>query len=106
MYFAVVAVTALGFLVTSTQADPQKIILTSRANPSRDRARAKIGPSTIPLDDFFLGTDLQYVSYFGCFSSCSNFIPANLGGSGTYQVLSNINIHFFSLANTFFFGRH
>ena len=63
MYFklAVVAVTALGFLVTSVQADPQKIILTSRAKPSKYRARAELGPSTISLDDFFLGTDLQYV---------------------------------------------
>jgi hypothetical protein len=102
MYLAVVAVAALEFLVALTQADPQRITLMSRAKPSRDQARA-IEPSTIALQDFFLGTDLQYVSYFGCFSSRSSSIPANLGGSETSQVLSNINIHFFFLANTFFY---
>lgn len=102
MYLAVVAITALGFLVTLAQADPQKITLKSRAKSSRNRARAKPEPSTIPLLDDFLGTDLQYVLYFGCFRLVLISIPANLGGSETYQVLSNINIHFFSLANTIF----
>lgn len=77
MYFKLaVAVTALGFLITSAQADPQKFTLTSRAKPSKYQARAKLMPSTIPLKDFFLGTDLQYVSNFEYLSSCSNFYPS------------------------------
>ena len=75
MYLAVVAVTALGFLVTSAQADPQKFTLTSRPNRSRYQARAKLGPSTVPLDDFFLNTDLQYVFKFWISFVFSNFYP-------------------------------
>jgi hypothetical protein len=63
MYLSAMAVTALGYFVTLAQADPQKITLMSRSKPlgSRYRARA-INSSTISMDDFFLGTDLQYVS--------------------------------------------
>ena len=98
-----VIVALLGFLATHSlatpaQAVPQTITLSSRTidRSSRFRARA-ISSSTIPLRDFFLGTDLQSVFYI-FFISVLISVLAHSGGSETYQVLLFLH-DFLSLSN-------
>jgi len=86
MYLSVLVVVALGFLSSQSSlatSVPQKIALTSRSWPGR---RRDIAPSTIPLADFFLGTDLQYVMFLHLFPPVLILISTNLGGSETFQV--------------------
>ncbi|PPQ62926.1 hypothetical protein CVT24_006166 [Panaeolus cyanescens] len=53
---------SLVFLSHGAKIEPQTIALTARTVPrgSTFRRRASISPASIPLDDFFLGTDLQW----------------------------------------------
>lgn len=87
MYLLLVIVTLLGFFSTHSlaKAVPLSIALSSRKlNKLQGRG---LQPSTIPLKDFFLGTDLQYaIVYFKSFSFCLISVPTHSGGSEIYQV--------------------
>ncbi|PFH53799.1 hypothetical protein AMATHDRAFT_1026 [Amanita thiersii Skay4041] len=52
---------ALGSAYALKEATPQRIQLSSRVLPKRVRShRRQVSPTNVPLDDFFLGTDLQW----------------------------------------------
>lgn len=66
------------------RAVPQTIQLTSRMAPKRRSLKSRqLAPTTIPLADFFLGTDLQWVnSYF----ETNSIDEYNIDGLGTSPV--------------------
>ncbi|KAF8813784.1 acid protease [Phlegmacium glaucopus] len=90
MYLAVVAVVALGFLSSQTSvatSEPQKITLTLRRNPGRHRA---IAPATIPLADFFLGTDLQWFGNISVGTPPQELTVVFDTGSSTLEIASTL----------------
>jgi hypothetical protein len=62
------SVTILGLLsLVQAKAIPQTIELQSKVAPrGASLKRRALNPVTVPLADFFLGTDLQYVYQFSC----------------------------------------
>jgi len=78
-------IAALGFLgLAGAHTVPPKISLQSRvAFPVRSLKQRAISPATVPLADFFLGTDLQYVSRpCKAFKSTDTYFY-KIGGSAT-----------------------
>jgi len=78
-------IAALGFFgLAGAHAVPRQISLQSRvAPPGRSLKRRALSPATVPLADFFLGTDLQYVSRpCRVFKSAQTYLY-KIGGSAT-----------------------
>ena len=69
---------------------PHKISLQSRSIPkgSSSFRRRALSPTSEPLADFFLGTDLQYVQHLFERILSDHISSSYLGGLGTFQVLS------------------
>ena len=74
-------IVALGLL--GVHAVPQLNLHSRVAPPGRSLKRRALDPATVPLADFFLGTDLQYVSRpCGAFKSTDTYLY-KIDGSAT-----------------------
>ena len=77
-------IVALGLLGVHAVPEQVQLNLHSRvAPPGKSLKRRALDPATVPLADFFLGTDLQYVSRpCGAFKSIDTYLY-KIDGSAT-----------------------